>query len=68
MPPDEERPVDPLPALIAEIDQALKMAGEMARVSRAHYDAYREEGFSDKQALYLTACFFRAPDMPGDDS
>ena len=63
---DEEQPIDPLPALIAEIDQALKMAGEMARVSRAHYMAYLEEGFSPKQALYLAAAFFRSPEPPSE--
>lgn len=62
----ENEPVDPLPALIAELDQALKMAGQMARIVRAHYEAYLEEGFTDKQALFLAASNFRAPEPPSE--
>ena len=47
---------DPLPAIIAELDQALAMAGQGARVAKGLFDAYVEEGFTEKQALYLVAC------------
>jgi hypothetical protein len=46
---------DPLPALRAEIDQMLMLAPELVRSARAWFDAFQGEGFSDEQALYLTA-------------
>ena len=61
---DEEPPVDPLPALLANIDQALSMAGELARLARGYYDAFKHAGFSDAQAVYLTACQLHGD--PGD--
>jgi len=51
----EEDPRDGLAALRAELDQAMMLAPEQARLARAMYDAYEEEGFSEQQALYLTA-------------
>jgi hypothetical protein len=64
---DESRePVDPLPAMLAAIDQALKMVGEQARVTKAHYDAYIEQGFNNKQALYLAAMFWKQLDAPDE--
>lgn len=32
------------------------MLPELARASKASYEAFREEGFDEKQALYLAAC------------
>ena len=52
----EDDPVDPLPGIIAGLDQALAMAGEIARIHRHMFDNFRAKGFSDKQALYLAAC------------
>ena len=52
MPPDES-PIDPLPGLLADLDQALAMAGQIARLVKGHFDAFVEEGFTEKQALYL---------------
>lgn len=51
--PDDDMPVDPLPALMADLDQALAMASEVARLLKGHFDAFVEEGFTEKQALYL---------------
>lgn len=64
---NEERPVDPLPGFIAGVDQMMKMAPMLARLARSQYRAYREEGFSPKQALYLTACIARAPEPPDEE-
>ena len=50
-----EDPRDGLAALCAELDQAIMLAPEQARLARAMFDAYAEQGFSDQQALYLTA-------------
>ena len=50
-----EDPEDPLPALRAQMDQMLMLAPELARAARAFFDAYKAQGFEDKQALYLTA-------------
>lgn len=61
-------PIDPLPGMIAALDQALEMAGEMARISRSYYLAYKEEGFSEEQALYLCACIANPPRPPSDDA
>ena len=51
----EHEPDDPLPALIAELDQAMAMSPLLARTARSMYDAFKGEAFADKQALYLTA-------------
>lgn len=61
-----DSPLDPLPGLLAELDQMLKMVPQAARVARAYYDAYRGEGFSERQALYLVASQFRDPAAPSD--
>jgi hypothetical protein len=48
-------PHDPLPAMRAELDQAVMAAPEVARVARGFFDAFAAEGFSSQQALYLVA-------------
>jgi hypothetical protein len=56
MPPsDEPDPLDQLAVVRAEIDQLQALAPEGARVARAWYDAYRNQNFTDRQALYLAA-------------
>jgi hypothetical protein len=55
---------DPLPKMIADLDQALEMAGQVARMTRGHYEAFIEEGFNDKQALYLAIAYLRGPSEP----
>lgn len=52
---EDEMPHDPLPEIVAGIDQMLAMAPELARAARGYFDAFRAEGFSDAQAIYLTA-------------
>jgi hypothetical protein len=47
--------IDPLPALQAEIDQMIALAPELARAAQGIFSAYRSEGFTANQALYLTA-------------
>jgi hypothetical protein len=54
---------DPLPAMRAELDQALMMAPEVARMARGLFEAFQTEGFDSKQVLYLTAC--QVLDKPG---
>lgn len=44
---------DPLPAMLASLDQALAMAPQIARIYRAMYDAFVAEGFTESQALWL---------------
>lgn len=57
--PDD--PIDPLPGMIAEIDQALEMVPQLARWARAMFEAFQKEGFTDDQALKLTAWNMKAP-------
>lgn len=52
---DDQQPDDPLPALLAALDQALSMAPQLARMARGYFDAFEHEGFTASQALYLTA-------------
>lgn len=50
---NEDHDGDPLVRMIAEIDQAIAHAGLIARTCRGYYDAFREEGFTESQSLYL---------------
>lgn len=52
---EDINPEDPLPALRAEIDQMLAMAPELTRTYRSYFEAFTDKGFSESQALYLTA-------------
>lgn len=45
---------DPLVALRAGIDQAIASAAEPARLLRGNFEAFREAGFTEEQALALT--------------
>jgi hypothetical protein len=49
------QPDDPLPGMIAEIDQLVAVAPQLARAVHGIYSAYRDQGFSDAQAIYLVA-------------
>jgi hypothetical protein len=53
--PRDDMPIDPLAVLQAEIDQMIANAPEVARAAAGVYNAYKAEGFSANQALYLTA-------------
>jgi hypothetical protein len=66
---DEKQPDphDPLPALLAELDQAMKMIPQQARAMRVMFVALVEEGFTYKEALYLTACQFSPPRPPDEE-
>lgn len=55
MPEDDEMPPDPIAALIANIDQVQATMPHIARMARIHFDAYINEGFNERQALYLAA-------------
>lgn len=52
MKPDETPP-DPLPSMIAGIDQAVEMFPQFARYAWELFDALRVEGFDEDQALVL---------------
>ncbi len=52
--PRDDHDVDPLVRLRAELDQAVAMAPELARTARGYYEAFGAEGFSERQALFLT--------------
>lgn len=54
-----EEGFDPLVQRRAAIDQALAEAGELARVFKGVFESFKEEGFTDSQALYLTAIQFK---------
>ena len=47
-------PQDPMPALIAAIDQACATAPAIAQYARALFVAFTDEGFTEAQALQLT--------------
>lgn len=47
---------DPLPQIRADIDQAIATIPELVPLAKAWYDGFVDQGFSDRQALYLTAC------------
>jgi hypothetical protein len=63
---NDENPIDRLPGLLADIDQALAMVGEMARYQKGLYEGYVEAGFTDKQALYLAAEHLKPSSPPLD--
>jgi hypothetical protein len=52
---EKDQKLDQLAVLRAEIDQMAALAPELARVAHAWFDAFKEAGFDDKQALYLAA-------------
>jgi hypothetical protein len=62
----DETPFDRLPSLLAEIDQALAMASELARYQKGLYDGYIEAGFTERQALYMAAEWAK-PSRPPDE-
>jgi hypothetical protein len=49
-----DEPHDPLPAMLADLDQALSMVPMLSSLHRGLYDGFRKEGFTDEQALRLT--------------
>jgi hypothetical protein len=53
---DDIDPQDQLAALRATLDQAIASAPEIARDVHGYYQAFKAEGFSDPQALYLAVC------------
>lgn len=63
MPDEEDEQFDPIPAMEAQADQNAEMSPMIARQHRAFYDALRLQGFSEHQAIYLTAAWFN--DNPG---
>lgn len=48
-------PDDPLPALRAQLDQAVAHAPALAEAARSVFTSFTAAGFTDRQALYLTA-------------
>jgi 5-formaminoimidazole-4-carboxamide-1-beta-D-ribofuranosyl 5'-monophosphate synthetase len=56
-------PDDPYPAMMAEIDQAIAVAPQMARAVKGYYAALTDEGFNEKQAAYFTAAYFTENDL-----
>lgn len=63
---DQDDVIDPLPGMLAQLDQSLKYAALAAQMVRAQYDAYREQGFSDRQALYLAGMALNHPETPSE--
>lgn len=56
-------PDDPVPALPAEIDQAVATSPLLAGYARGLFNAFKGEGFTDSAALYLAAVHMK--DSPG---
>jgi hypothetical protein len=50
----EDKPFDPLPGFLAEMDQMLKIVPQLARYAKGLFDAFVEQGFTEEQALRLT--------------
>lgn len=50
-----DEPDDPLPQMVANIDQLIANAPHMARAAWGLYNAFAMQGFSSDAALYLTA-------------
>lgn len=63
----EDQPIDPYPGIIADIDQALAMASQVARIVRGNYEAFLAEGFTDKQALYAAIAYVQGNPGPTPD-
>ena len=53
---DQNIPEDPLPAMIAALDQSLSVLPHLAHATWRCFEAYKAEGFTDSQAVYLAAC------------
>jgi hypothetical protein len=51
----DEKPIDQLAVLRAQLDQNMALCPELARMARAIYDAFKAQEFTDSQALYLAA-------------
>lgn len=52
---DEDEQFDPLPGIIASIDQSVQIVPHLARWAMALYESFTGAGFSEAQALELTA-------------
>lgn len=50
-----ETPEDPMPEMVAEIDQMIAMATHLARYAKGLFAAFKDAGFTDAEALYLTS-------------
>ena len=57
-------PEDPLPAMLADIDQGLAMLPHWAKVVHSQYEALRSEGFTPHHALYYLALKDRSDTKP----
>lgn len=47
--------LDQLAVLRAQMDQALGLAPELVRAYRAYFNEFTAQGFTESQALYLSA-------------
>lgn len=57
--PDEAR--EQLAGIKAMVDQAVEAMGELARGAFAYYEGLKNAGFTEDQALYLTATYMSKP-------
>jgi hypothetical protein len=51
---EDRRPEDPMPGVLADIDQAIAMMPLLAQYARGVFEAFLEAGFSEAQAMTLT--------------
>ena len=61
-------PHDPLPAMIAGIDQMISTAPQLARGAYGLFTAFVGEGFTEPQALHLTISILTANLGGGQDA
>lgn len=52
---DGPAPDDPLPAMLAKVDQQVAMAPHLAKAAKGFHAAFVAEGFQPHEAVYLVA-------------
>lgn len=53
----DEEPHDPLPAILASLDQMAQTMPLLAKGSKAIYDSYLEVGFDEEQAFEVVLTY-----------
>jgi len=57
---EEDVPEDPLPAMVAALDQLMMVVPQTAKAVHAVYTAYLEAGFSEGQAFEITMAYIHS--------
>jgi hypothetical protein len=64
---EELNPDDPLPKLIADIDQMIATAPRLGQAAWGFYEGFRAAGFTDNQSLFLVAVQLKDPPFRGPE-